>query len=408
MSFLSPFSSEVVVRRASDLSGTLSSTAVYVIDGIVDMGSQSIEIPAGGLTVKGFSFDVSQLISTATSYTMFTSPVGGSGNLLAMDVAMDVSGTSSQVFDLIGDTGNEAIEFTRVNWNNCTSMGTIDGYRQGLETGTGRFGGTPNLTLKNPWTGGYFIDTSIVRSLGAGMTGALYQAGTGFTMASRFRSNQNIDLPASAAFIDFAPANFTNPSTVQLDGCLISRAGVFDATDTNITPNIAASDLQSNWTNNNGIDNTFEGGESTISTETATTITTSLTTDPTAFVDLAGTYTTSDLEHFDAPANGQLRHLGDSPVNYRVISQLVLECTSNDEVDLKLVIFRDASTTFEDGKTQRRVINNLQGGRNIGYFVLLDNVTLNKNDYVKLQVGNVNATNNITAELDSFYIVQTR
>lgn len=408
MSFLSPFSSEVVVRRASDLSGTLSSTAVYVVDGIVDMGSQAIEIPAGGLTVKGFSFDVSQLISTATSYTMFTSPVGGSGNLLAMDVAMDVSGTSSQVFDLIGDTGNEAIEFTRVNWNNCTSMGTIDGYRQGLETGTGRFGGTPNLILKNPWTGGYFIDTSIVRALGAGMTGALYEAGTGFTMASRFRSNQNIDLPASAAFIDFAPANFTNPSTVQLDGCLISRAGVFDATDTNITPNIAASDLQSNWTNNNGIDNTFEGGESTISTETATTITTSLTSDPTAFVDLAGTYTTSDLEHFDAPANGQLRHLGDSPVNYRVISQLVLESTSNDEVDLKLVIFRDASTTFEDGKTQRRVINNLQGGRNIGYFVLLDNVTLNKNDYVKLQVGNVNATNNITAELDSFYIVQTR
>ena len=407
MSFLSPFSSEVPVRRASDLSGTLSSTAVYVVDGIVDMGSQSIEVPAGGLTIKGFSFDVSQLISTATGYTMFTSPVGGSGNLLGMDVAMDVSGVSSQVFNLVGDTGNEAIEFVRVNWNNCTSLGNIDGYRQGLETGTGRFGGTPNLTLKNPWSGGYFIDTSIVRALGAGMTGALYQAGTGFTMASRFRSNQNIDLPASAAFLDFAAANFTNPSTLQLDGCLISRDGVIDASDSNITPNIAASALQSNWTANTGIDNTFEGGELTISSETTTTISVSG-----AFVDMAGTYTATGLQHFDSPASGQLRHLGDSPVAYRVSGQVVLDCDSNDVVDLKIVIFRSATTSFEDAKTQSRVINNLQGSRDVGYYVLLDNVTLNKNDYVKLQVANVTtgptSTANITAELDSFFTVETR
>ena len=75
-------SSVVVVKQASDLSGILLSNVVYYIDGIIDMGSQSIEVPAGGLSLVGSTFDVSQITSSADTYTMFTSPVGGSGNLL--------------------------------------------------------------------------------------------------------------------------------------------------------------------------------------------------------------------------------------------------------------------------------------------------------------------------------------
>jgi hypothetical protein len=123
---------------------------------------------------------------------------------------------------------------------------------------------------------------------------------------------------------------------------------------------------------------------------------------------LAGTWTPSDLQHFDEPANGQLRHLGESPIEYKVTGQLVIDSNQNNEVDLKVVIWRDASSTFEDGKTQRRVINNLQGGRDVAYFALSDNITLNQNDYVKIQCANVNDTNNITAELDSFIQVEAR
>ncbi|MBL4574441.1 MAG: hypothetical protein JKY86_15410 [Gammaproteobacteria bacterium] len=125
-------------------------------------------------------------------------------------------------------------------------------------------------------------------------------------------------------------------------------------------------------------------------------------------MDLAGTYTPSDLQHFDEPSDGQLRHLGDSPREYQVQGQLVIECTANNEVDLKIVIFRAASTSFEDGKTIRRVINNLVGGRDVAYYVLDDNITLDKNDYVKLQVANVAATNNITAELASYFTLGAR
>ena len=67
--------------------------------------------------------------------------------------------------------------------------------------------------------------------------------------------------------------------------------------------------------------------------------------------------------------------------------------------------------TPEDGKTLTRVVNNLLGGRDVAYFVVTDNITLNKNDYIKLQVANVTSpasTANITAEVDSFFTVQAR
>lgn len=396
------FDNLVIVKQASDLSGILDSTKDYFIDGIIDMGSQSISVPATGLNLTGYNFDVSQLVSTASGYTMFVSPVGGSGNVLGKDYGIDVSGSSSQVYDLTDATGFNAFEFARINYNNCTSLGTINGYRQGLESGTGRFGGSPELTLAGTWLGGFFIDTSIVRSLDNSAY-SLFKAGAGFSMASRFRSNQNIDLPALANFFDFAGSNFTNPSTVQLEGCIITRNGAFDATDANITPNLAASNLVSAWEGNNGIPNTFVGGEAVITTEIATVITTSA-----VFVDLAGTNTTGDLQHFDSPANGQLRHLGSSPREFSLGGQLVIDSTANDDVSLKVVIFRSATTSFEDAKTQTRVINNLVGGRDVAYFTLSDNITLDTNDYVKLQVANIGATNNITAELDSFFMIGAR
>tara|TARA_R110000764_G_scaffold238472_1_gene335670 strand:- start:47 stop:1051 length:1005 start_codon:yes stop_codon:yes gene_type:complete len=334
---------------------------------------------------------------------MFTSPVGGSGDVLGGDFTMDVSGATSQVFNLIGATGFGAVEFSRVNYENCTSLGTLDNYRQGLEEGTGRFGGTPTLTLKGTWVGGFRITTSIVRSLAAGMTTPLFAAGVGFTMASRFLTDINCDLPASAAFCDFAPANFINPSTLQFTGVILSRNGVIDASDTNLTPNIAETDIASVWRNNIGLHNTHIGGDLEITGEAATVIAVAGT-----YVDLAGTYTPTELVHFDEPANGQLRHLGNSPVEYSLVGNLVLESVSADVVAVKVVIWRDASSSFEDGRIITRVINNLQGARNVAYFNIRNNITLHQNDYVKIQVANTAAINNITAELSSFFVVGER
>lgn len=389
---------------ATTLGTTIDSTKVYLLDGVVDFTGTglNIELPANGINIIGSTFNVSGVKCTDAGYTLFTSVGGGSGDVLVERFHVEISGVGSQVYNITDSTGLHAVEADRVNYNNCTSLGTITGYRQGLETGTGRFGGTPELTLAGTWLGGFFIDTSIVRSL-TNSAFTLFKAGAGFTMASRFRSNQNIDLPALASFLDFAPANFTNPSTLQLEQCIVTRNGVSDASDSNLTPNIAASDLQSSWNGNNGLPNTFPGGELTITVEVLTSIAVAGT-----FVDLLGTYVSNDLQHFDEPANGQLRHLGSSPREYKVTGQVVLDGGANDVAALKIVIFRAATTSFEDAKTITRVINNLQGGRDVAYFTLEDNIILNVNDYVKIQVANISDTTNVTAELDSYFTVEAR
>ena len=396
-------SNRVVVTQASDLAGTLDSTKEYFIDGVVDMGSQTILVPAGGLTLVGYNFDVSKLISSAASYSMFTSPATGSGNVIGRDYAIEVTGSGSQVHDLTDATGTHAFEFARINYNNCSSLGEISDYRQGLETGTGRFGGKPQLTLSGTWSGGYFIDTSIVRGLTDGAY-SLYAAGAGFVMESRFRSNQNIDLPASASFFNFAPSNFTNPSTLQVVGTIITRAGVFNSLDSNITPNITEAALVSDWTGNTGLPNTFEGGSIGVTTETATTITTLG-----VFVDLAATlWTAADLQHFDNPSAGQLRHLGNTPREFKVIASFLLDSTAGDDLTLRVAKWDNSASSFVTVLDQTREVNNFQGGRDLAFFNININTTLDQNDYIKLQVANVAATNDITAETDSYYIVEAR
>ena len=392
----------VVVTQASDLA-SIDSTKEYFIDGTVDMGSQSIEVPAGGINLKGYNLGLSKLISTASSYTLFTSPAGGSGNVLGMDISFEVSGTASRVYNLVGNTGFEAIEFVRLNYDNCTSLGTIDNYRQGLEQGTGRFGGSPSLTLAGAWLGGFRITASIVRSLDAGMTEPLFKAGAAFIMNSRFLTDMNVDLPALAPLLDFTNSNFPNTSSLQLHDMILTRDGVNTTGDTNITPNISASELASSFQDNIGIPNTFVGGELDITVEAPTVIATAG-----VFVDVAGTWAPENLVHFDVPAAGQLRHIGTSPQEYTVFADVILDSVANDEVDLKVVIYRAATTNFEDSKTVRRVINSLQGGRNVAAFTLRASLTLGDGDYIKLQVANVLATNNITAEIDSYLEVEER
>ena len=393
--------STVVVKQASDLSGTLLSNVVYFIDGIIDMGSQSIEVPTGGLSLIGSTFDVCQLTSSAVGYTMFTSPVGGSGNLLGKDLSFEASGSGSQVFNIVSATGLEAFEFARINFNNCSSLGTVDNYRQGLEDGSGRFGGSPSLTLKGAWAGGYRITTSIVRSLAGTMTAPLFSAGTGFVMQSRFLTDINCDLPTLAAFCDFSTTNLPNPSTLQIQSAIITRDGASDANDANITPNILASDLSSAWKNNTGVKNTFVGGQANLTGELLTTINTINVEE-----DLAGTWTASGLEHFDNPANGHLRHLGNDPKQYQVTFNLVLDGSSNETYELRLV--KDDGATVALQFSQQRVINNLTGGRDVGYFGGTAYVLMNQNDVIYWKVVNTSSASNCTLEDGSQFNVSAR
>jgi hypothetical protein len=384
--------------------GVIDSSKQYFLDGIIDLGSNQITVPTTGITISGLSFDISGLTSSEDNYTMFISEsiVIGSGNLLGADYFISVTGAGSKVYELYDATGFNAFEFARINYIDCTSLGDIYDYRQGLESGTGRFGGFPSLTLHGLWRGGYRITTSIVRSLDGTMTQPLFKEGTLFQMNSRFLTDINCDLPTLAPFCDFQTVNFPNPSTVQIKGAIISRGGAFNANDTNIFPNLTASDLPCDWDNNIGIPNTFIGGGIVSSAE----VTTDIITQGVA-VDLNGTFTATDLQHFDSPANGRLRHIGINPREYTVNFDFILDGQQSVEYKIFLIkIDSLASVTVE--YTQTRVINNLQGGRDVAYYNGQTSVVLNQNDFVFWQVANITGSQDCTLELDSSWSVKER
>lgn len=385
-------------------SNELDSSKEYFIDGVIDVTglSTSIEVPSSGITIEGYSFDKSSITCTDNSYTLLTSPAGGSGNVFIRNISIEISGTSSKVYDITGDTGNEAYEIVGVNFDNCTSLGSIDGYRQGLELETGRFGGTPELELKGTWNG-FRVSTSIVRSIDNAMTGSLFKAGTGLTFDSRFITDINCDLGTNAKFSDFSTSNFNSSSLFRLINAQITRNGVFDPTDTTILPNISHTDTESYFKNCQGVQNTYVGGKLTVSTASTTTISAIST-----FYDIAGSWDTSDMQHFDEPSNGQLRHLGATPREFKVAGYLSIDGTANDVVKINVRKYDSSATSFSDEYQIEGKIQNLAGSRDIAQIYFRTNITLDENDYIVLQVSNESGTNNVEAEVDSYFIVEER
>lgn len=389
------------------LGGVIDSTKEYFIDGIIDMGTTQITIPTTGLTLRGYSFDISGLTSSENNYTMFVSETSaiGSGNLLGIDYYISVTGTNSKVYELYDATGFNAFEFQRINYIACTSLGDIHDYRQGLEGGTGRFGGSPSLTLHGTWLGGYRITTSIVRSMSDTTTEPLFKEGTSFVMNSRFLTDINCDLGDLQPLIDFQASNFPNSSTLQLKGCEITRGGNYNADDSNITPNIDRGALPCFWKNNNGLPNTFVGGANVIVSEETTNVTAGST-----YYDLEGVFLGNGLQHFTASADGKLTHIGINPREFEVTANLVLESQQNNSLTVRFRRWDDSANVFVnlDYTEQTRVVNNLQGGRDVAYFNLNVGGVLDQDDFLQIQVRNNNGNQNVTAENGSFFRVQER
>lgn len=397
-------SNRIIVTQsnvAETLGGTIDSTKEYFLDGLITCtGFSTITVPSEGIFISGYNFNLSGIICTDNNFTLFTSDVGGSGDILLQNMKMEVSGTASKVYDLTDVDGNHAIECAMVNYDNCTSLGSIDNYRQGLETDTGRFGGSPSLELVGAWAGGFRITTSITRGMSDTTTEPLFKAGLAFVMQSRFLTDMNCDLGTLQPFLDFSDTNFPNPSSLELRDMIMTRDSVTVPNDANITPNITAANLSCSWNDNNGVPNTFVGAIAQVTTEVLTTIAT-----VSVPVVLNGTVTTSDLQHFDSPSNGQLRHLGVNPREYTVNFDFVLEGSPNRDYRIELVKNDGSNTVIYQ---QTRVVNNLSGSRDVAYFTALANVILDQNDYVFWQVTNLTDNNNCTLELDSSWSVEER
>ena len=386
------------------LGGVIDSTKEYFIDGIIDLGATEITVPPTGMTIRGMSFNISGLTTSQSNHTMFGSldvPTG-SGTLLMTDIQIVTTGTGSKVFSLVDSNGLNNIGIERVAFLFCKSLGELIGYSQGIESEVIRQGGTPTLSFQGTWANGYRISSSLVRMLDATMTEPLFKSELLFSMNSRFLIDINCDLPVNAPFCDFESANFPNPSTVQLKGAIFTRNGSFNPNDTNIFTNLNPSDLPCDWTNNIGISNTFVGGSINNTSEVTTTINTQGTAE-----DLEGTFATSDLQHFDSPSNGRLRHIGINPREFTVSWDFLIDGKDNDNYELFLIkIDSLANVTVE--LSQVRTVNNFQGGRDVGIWSGQTSVVLNQNDLVFWQVANLLDDDNCVLEIDSSWSVKER
>lgn len=387
----------VIVKQASDLAGTLDSTKEYFIDGIVDMGSQTIEVPSGGLTISGYNFEISSLTSTQPGYSMFTSPIGGSGNLVMRNVNITTSGTGSQVFDLAAFDSFRALEFLSVNFSFCSSLGSIDGFRQLFESGTGRIGGSPELTFVGSWNGAR-ISTSIVRVIDNGTT--LFKAGAGLTFSGRFITDINADLEATGALFDFSSSNIVNNESLIVDGAFVTRDGALDASDATIYPNINHESVKSKWKNNTGMPNTNKYINAEVTTEVLTTVTLANT-----YYPLLGTFTVNKEVQFNMPANGEFELLTGNGT-YIFTGNIDIVGTANDVIDIRVTKSTDGGATYpiEINHISRQV-NNLVGGRDIAFFPLNFISDIKQGERVRLEVENKTAARDVTAALGSYFII---
>ena len=401
------YEKQVVVRQASDFDQPLKDGFNYFLDGVIDLTGSGVSLQPvndGVSSISGYDFRTSGLICDDDNYTLFENDDSSAGILIINNFYIQTSGTSSQVYDIEAHTGSEEIVLQNILYLNCTSLGTISGYAQALEQDTFRVGGTPELTLDGSWSNGYFIDNSLALQLTDGNY-FIYKAGPSFTMSSRFRSNQNIELGSNIGFLDFSKSNFTNDNLLQLTDCIISRNGAFDPEDSTILPNISAAAAETLFTNCVGIQNTYAGGKITVSTEAATPITTVST-----FEQLAGTFTFSDLQHFSTssvPTIPILTNDATNPTEFTIVLDLTLESRANDEVEVRFVktTALGVVTTFGN---QVRQVNSLVGGRDVAFFNSTENVILNKGDSITVEVTNNTGTRDITAENGSSILINQR
>jgi hypothetical protein len=391
------FTDVVPISSPSDVVGPFSSTKLYYIDvAVLDMtgSGNSFEVPPNGLYVRGLGNNLTRVVCSDASYSLFTSPVANSGNLVINDFGVEITGTNSGVYDLTDSDGTHAMETYGINYYNCTSLGQLTNYRQVLGNNIARFGGTPELTFNGAFNG-FREDVSLVR--GISNIAAIFKEGTTFSYSGRFNINVNCDLPATGALCDFSASNVDNDESLIFQNCFITRAGVINTTDAGITPNITEESRKSSWSGNTGMPDTTKYFEAEVTTEIETVISAADT-----YYPLLGTFTVSQAVHFDMPANGEYRLLTGNGA-YQINANLTIDGTQNHVIDVRVTLSTDGGVTYPTVVNHvRRQVNALVGGRDVAFIPINFIAKIKKDDRIRLEVENVGATGNVTAELDSY------
>jgi len=373
-----------IVRSAADLAD-VDSSVLYLVDGQIDMGSQEVSIPSGGISIMGLGIGVSKLFSSENSYNMFTG--SATGNIFIDSLSLTASGTSSSLFSVTANTGGEDISLRNVNFISSTSVGEFTAFGSMFCENIALFFCDDGFTFTGAWSSGAKITDMLVRFMGTSST--IFKAGTGLTFASIFATDLNADLPAGTSSVaDFSPSNFDSDNLFQMSESRVTRAGVSDTTDANYFPNITADDEQSRWSGNSGIRNTHVGSTWKLTTTAATTISVTST-----FYKIAGTTTYSNEVHFDSATDNAALHSGADLITCSVFSSVTIEGGSGDDVEVMIRVYDVSAAAYVDYFSVQRGIPGSSGQAS---YTLIDTVDLALDDRVELWVSNNTDTTDVT------------
>ena len=374
------------ITEASQLSGTLDSTVLYFLDGQIDMGTTSIVVPSGGLSLAGHGFGISGLVSTEDNHTMFvTDGLTYSGDLFLTSLDIRCSGVGSKVFDLDNLENFNACEWSTVNFLSCTSLGEIKNYRQGLGRNVAWISCKDGLTMTGAWSGGFAIVDSIV--VGAPLTGVLFRAGAGLLIGGSFRSNINILGLGTAGgyFCDFAPANFTLDAGFNLTGVRANKA-------VNNIPNMPASSTKALITGCTGIGNTYAGGAFRSTNQATITIST---VDTLYQIGNVGDF--SEGYWFSKANTNGLQLDSTQDIQVDVGGSMSFSGSTNREIEVQLKKYVSSTTSYVDiGPVYLATLNGGSTGTRAENVTFAATTGMSQNDRVEVWVKNVTDATDIT------------
>ena len=389
--------SEIIVRNASQLSGTLDPTKAYRVDGVIDMGTTSIKVPEGGLTLLGIDFNISGLTSSADNHTMFVvDPAGAySGPLNLRSLFITDSGDLSQVFDLDNSESNNAVEASDCNFVSCTSLGELANYRQMFNQGVGWLRCVDGLTFSGNWAGGMTVLSSILISAGVTFNGTLFKAGTALSIAGSVSSDMNaLQLGDAGTLFDFAPSNIVSDGAFQMVGVRVNPAST-------AFPNMPATSVKARFKACTGTRNTYVGTTGTVTTSAETTINT---TD--VYETMAGTITYTDLAWVLTFGTAGLEFNSDVETDFVLSGAASFTGANNSVLGLAPYKYTAALATWAQAGPVELVTLNA-GGRaeNVSFGTV---VSLSKGDRIEFRVANTTGTQNVTALLGGHFRLTER
>ncbi len=374
----------------------IDSSKNYMVDGELDMGSRSIVVPEGGISISGLNGarDTTILKSSEDNYSLFVSPAGGySGNVVMESMTVTVDGSGSQVFDLDNDGNSSALDIVGVNFTNCTSLGNLADYRQLFMENMGFLFIDDGLTFNGTWTGIALINSVAVSFPAA----TLLNQGTGFTIGGSIRSNMNfLSVNAASVFCDFTEASILTDAAFALDG--------FRTVATNAVPNVPSSSVKALFANCRGVSDTYPGGSMVIDANATTTISAQDT-----LTLAAGNGTASELAWFQKSGSANLQSISSEEIRVKVSARYTFSGSSNDQVQVQLRQWDNSASSYMDiGAAKTGTMNGGLLGTRAENIALSAYATINENDRIEVWIANTTAARDISVIEGSDFLVSER